>query len=58
MKSGEKQVDVTQEVWIAIEEEDEPALKEMVSRFGTCSAKRRSTWNAQGAPLSLSLLRR
>jgi hypothetical protein len=33
MKSGEKQIDVTQEVWIAVEEEDVPALKEMVGRF-------------------------
>jgi hypothetical protein len=35
MKSGQKQIDVTQEVWIAIEEEDETALKEMVGRFAT-----------------------
>ena len=33
MKSGQKQVDVTQEVWIAVDEQDEPALKEMVGRF-------------------------
>src|SRR5262245_11300850 len=33
MKSGHKQVDITQEVWIAIEEAEEPALKALVSRF-------------------------
>lgn len=33
MESSEKQVEVTQEVWIALEEEKEPALKEMVGRF-------------------------
>src|SRR6266404_377468 len=33
MKNGQKQIDVTQEVWIAIEEKDEAALKEMVGGF-------------------------
>ncbi len=35
MKSGQKQIDVTQEVWIAVEEAGEEALKEMVGRFAT-----------------------
>ena len=35
MKSGQKQIDVTQEVWIAIEPEDEAALKAMVGRFAS-----------------------
>src|SRR5437879_1252312 len=33
MKSGQKQIDVTQEVWIAVEEEDEPALRQLAGRF-------------------------
>jgi hypothetical protein len=33
MKSGQKQVDWSLEVWVAVEEEDEEALKEMVAEF-------------------------
>jgi hypothetical protein len=33
MRNGQKQIDVTQEVWIAVEEEDEAALKQLVGRF-------------------------
>ena len=33
MKSGQKQVEVTQEVCIAVEKNDEPALKKLVGRF-------------------------
>ncbi len=33
MKSGKKQVDWTLQVWVAVEEEDEDALKEMVAGF-------------------------
>lgn len=33
MKSGMKQIDITQEVWIAIDEEDEQALKKLVAQF-------------------------
>lgn len=35
MKGGQKQIDVSQEVWIVIEEEDEAALKQLTSRFAT-----------------------
>src|SRR6266852_6350273 len=34
MKSGEKQVDYSLEIWLAIDEADETALKAMVARFG------------------------
>ena len=33
MKSGQKQVDWSLEVWVAVEEQDEGALKEMVAVF-------------------------
>ena len=33
MKSGRKKVDRSLEVWVAIDEEDEDALKEMVAGF-------------------------
>jgi len=33
MKSGEKKVEHCLEVWVAVEEEDVPALKAMVARF-------------------------
>ena len=33
MKSGQKQVDWSLEVWVAVEEQDEGALKEMVAGF-------------------------
>ncbi len=33
MKTGEKQVDITQEAWIAIDESEEPGLRALVSRF-------------------------
>jgi hypothetical protein len=33
MQSGQKQVDYSLEVWLAIEEEHEQPLKEMVARF-------------------------
>ena len=33
MKGGQKQIDVSQEVWIVIEEEDEAALKRLAGRF-------------------------
>ena len=35
MQSGHKQIDVTQEVWIVIEEEDESALKQLAGKFAT-----------------------
>lgn len=34
-KAGQKQIDYSLEVWIAIDEKEEPALKELVGRFGT-----------------------
>ena len=34
MKSGQKQIDYSLEVWLAIEGADEPTLREMVARFG------------------------
>lgn len=33
MKSGQKQVDWSLQVWVAVEEQDEDALKEMVAGF-------------------------
>ena len=33
MKSGQKQVDWCLQVWVAVEEQDEQALKEMVAGF-------------------------
>jgi hypothetical protein len=33
MKSGQKKVDRSLEVWVAVEEEDEAALKDMVAGF-------------------------
>jgi hypothetical protein len=33
MKSGQKQVDWSLEVWVAVEEQDEDALKDMVAGF-------------------------
>jgi hypothetical protein len=33
MKNGQKQIDYSLEVWLGIEEADEPALKQMVARF-------------------------
>jgi hypothetical protein len=33
MKSGKKQVDVTQEVWIVVPERDEVQLRELVAEF-------------------------
>jgi len=35
MKSGQKQIDHSLEVWVWIEEQDEQALKEMVAGFGS-----------------------
>jgi len=33
MKSGKKQIDLTQEVWIVIDKEDEKALKALACKF-------------------------
>src|SRR5438045_2777716 len=33
MQSGEKQIDITAEVWIVIDDEDEAALKQLVAKF-------------------------
>ncbi len=33
MKDGSKQTDVLEEVWVAFEEGDQPALRELVARF-------------------------
>jgi hypothetical protein len=33
MKDGTKQTDVLEQVWVAYEEGDEPALRELVARF-------------------------
>ena len=33
MRNGSKQVDYSLEVWVAVEEEDVPALKELVAKF-------------------------
>jgi prepilin signal peptidase PulO-like enzyme (type II secretory pathway) len=34
MKSGQKQIDYSLEIWLAVEEDDVPALRQMVARFG------------------------
>lgn len=34
MQSGDKQVDYLLEIWLAIEEDDEAALKALVAKFG------------------------
>lgn len=33
MKTGRKQVDVTQEIWVVVPEKDEPALRKMIAGF-------------------------
>jgi hypothetical protein len=33
MKDGTKQTDLLEQVWVAYEESDEPALRELVARF-------------------------
>jgi hypothetical protein len=33
MQGGEKQIDITAEVWIVIDDEDEAALKQLVAKF-------------------------
>jgi hypothetical protein len=33
MKDGSKQTDVLEEVWVVVEDEDRPALRELVARF-------------------------
>ena len=46
MKDGTKQTDVLEQVWIAYEEADKPALREVVARFCSRSAKRQCTWSS------------
>jgi hypothetical protein len=54
MRDGGKQTEVLEEVWVAYEETDKPALRELVSRF--CSMLGQETMYLEFTSSSVELI--